>query len=64
MQAGHMTILIRAPLNEPARTRVSDGLERWLKWRADVPTAPDAMSIADVAECRCPDLCDRDHANE
>ena len=36
----------------------------WLVW--SVETAPDhqVLSIAELADCACPDLCDRDHANE
>jgi hypothetical protein len=26
--------------------------------------APYVLSIADTAECTCPEYCDRDHANE
>ena len=36
----------------------------WIAWRSDVPSQPDRLSVAELAECRCPDLCDRDHANE
>lgn len=38
--------------------------EAWLAWRRDTPAEADNLSIAELAECRCPDLCDRDHANE
>jgi hypothetical protein len=30
---------------------------------AEVP-APDAPCTAELAECTCPDFCERDHANE
>jgi hypothetical protein len=36
----------------------------WIAWRSDVPSQPDRLSVAELAECHCPDLCDRDHANE
>jgi len=59
-----MTNMIHEPANVPARTRPADGLERWLTWRADVQTRLETVTIVDLAECRCPDLCDLDHANE
>ena len=36
----------------------------WLLWRIDLPDGHEVLSVAELAECRCPDLCDRDHANE
>jgi len=28
------------------------------------PTRPQVLSIAELADCVCPELCDRDHPNE
>lgn len=39
-------------------------LNPWLLWRPEVPARPQVLSVAELAECTCPDLCDRDHANE
>ena len=36
----------------------------WLLWRVEDPAEPQLLSIAEMAECRCPDLCNRDHFNE
>jgi len=36
----------------------------WLLWRAEMPREPQLLTVAELAECACPDLCDRDHANE
>jgi hypothetical protein len=36
----------------------------WLVWRNTEPAEPQILSIAELAECRCPDLCDRDHFYE
>jgi len=36
----------------------------WLLWRIEAPSEPHGLSIAEMAECRCPDLCNRDHGNE
>ena len=36
----------------------------WLLWRTEAPSEPQVLSIAELAECRCPDLCDRDHGND
>lgn len=39
-------------------------LDPWLLWRLDTPDQQVILSIAELAECACPELCDRDHANE
>jgi hypothetical protein len=36
----------------------------WLRWRPEAPARQPVLSIAELAECTCPELCDRDHANE
>lgn len=36
----------------------------WLLWRPEGPTEPERLTVAELAECRCPELCDRDHDNE
>jgi hypothetical protein len=52
-------------------TSVSDGSRAfairpnaWLNWRPERHPRPQVLSVAELAECTCPDLCDRDHANE
>ena len=45
-------------------TAADAGLNPWLLWRPELPESPEVLSVAELAECRCPDLCDRDHANE
>jgi hypothetical protein len=42
------------------RTRVSP----WLNWRPTKVRPMPVLSVAELAECTCPELCDRDHANE
>ena len=39
-------------------------LNPWLLWRPSGPAGSTVLSVAELAECTCPDLCDRDHANE
>jgi hypothetical protein len=39
-------------------------LNPWLLWRPEAPDERMVLTVAELAECRCPDLCDRDHANE
>jgi hypothetical protein len=39
-------------------------LNPWLRWRPEAPARPHVLSVAELAECTCPDLCDRDHPNE
>jgi hypothetical protein len=36
----------------------------WLQWSLELPEEPRRLSVAELAECLCPDLCDRDHGNE
>jgi hypothetical protein len=47
--------------------RVTDEAARlnpWLRWRSERPARRHVLSVAELAECTCPELCDRDHANE
>ena len=44
----------------PDQTQVNP----WLLWRNADPAEPQVLSIAELAECRCPELCDRDHVYE
>lgn len=36
----------------------------WLLWRPESPAERLVLTVAELAECVCPDLCDRDHPNE
>jgi hypothetical protein len=36
----------------------------WLSWRPKRGPRQEVLSVAELADCTCPDLCDRDHANE
>ena len=36
----------------------------WLLWRPERPQPPQVLTVAELAECACPDLCNRDHVNE
>jgi hypothetical protein len=38
--------------------------DAWVNWRPKRRPRPQVLSVAELAECTCPDLCDRDHANE
>lgn len=38
--------------------------DAWLAWRPEAPEHAILLSVAELAECHCPDLCNRDHANE
>jgi hypothetical protein len=49
------------------RDRLEQGQARlnpWLNWRPARPSRSPVLSVADLAECTCPDLCDRDHGND
>jgi hypothetical protein len=34
-----------------------------LRWRRSIADEPEVVTIAQVAECGCPDWCDLDHEN-
>jgi hypothetical protein len=37
----------------------------WLGWRPESRREQaQVLTVAELSECRCPDLCDRDHPNE
>jgi len=56
-------MLTTSPIaTSPQAPTIND--DPWLAWRPEFPQAPDTLSVAELADCRCPDLCDRDHANE
>ena len=50
----------------PARIPTTDEarLNPWLLWHLERPAERAVLSVADLAECQCPDLCDRDHDND
>lgn len=43
---------------------VPRSINPWLLWNVDTPADRQVLSVAEMAECSCPDLCHRDHANE
>ena len=47
-------------LSSSTQIRVSP----WLNWRPKKRRPMPVLSVAELAECNCPELCDRDHANE
>ena len=51
--------LARSVLRTDAAT-----INPWLLWNVETPADRQVLSVAEMAECCCPDLCDRDHANE
>ena len=36
----------------------------WLLWRPKTPAEPQRLTVAELADCSCPELCDRDHDSE
>ena len=72
MVVGMLNNIVSAQATAAARpTSVSDGSRAfairpnaWLNWRPKRHPRPQVLSVAELAECTCPDLCDRDHANE
>jgi hypothetical protein len=51
------------PTDTPVRAPTTHD-DPWLAWRLELPMERETLSVAELADCRCPDLCDRDHANE
>jgi hypothetical protein len=49
---------------ETAATAERARLNPWLGWRPKRPQRPHVLSVAELAECHCPEICNRDHANE
>ena len=49
-------------MRSPARP--AEWARRWLRWRPDLPEVTQLLTVAELSECRCPDLCDRDHQND
>jgi hypothetical protein len=59
--------MITAPVRQPAATRRSVTLpteDAWLLWRTETQVEPGVLSVAELSECCCPDVCDRDHDND
>ena len=56
------TPLAQTPARAPAAPRPDEN--PWLLWRPEMPVQPELLTVADLAECRCPELCDRDHDND
>jgi hypothetical protein len=44
--------------------RGSARLNPWLHWRAEGPARAPVLTVAELAECTCPELCHRDHDND
>ena len=58
----HTTHPTSTALRTPATSRTNR--DAWLEWRPQAAVEPYVLTIAELAECLCPDLCNRDHANE
>jgi hypothetical protein len=56
-------MLTTASTGTPERAPVTYD-DPWLAWRPQRPEERAVLSVAELAACHCPDLCDRDHANE
>jgi hypothetical protein len=59
---------VRTDGPRPVRSRTVEAGEArmnpWLLWRPEGPPAPQVLTVAEMAECVCPGLCNRDHVNE
>lgn len=54
-----------ATLERPSRRHGDDRpFNPWLLWSIETPAEREVLTSAELSECRCPDLCNRDHANE
>jgi hypothetical protein len=53
------------PLQTPRTHEANDHASNpWMLWRPESPAETEVLTVAELAECRCPDLCNRDHGNE
>ena len=61
-----VSMMFTTPHTPPTRTPIAPraGENPWLLWRPETPGEPELLTVAQLAECRCPDLCDRDHDND
>ncbi len=59
-----MTTPTSSTTTRAPRPTSAAGDNPWLHWRPAGLETDEVLSVAELAECRCPDLCDRDHANE
>lgn len=59
-----ITMPTQTPTRSAGRETAPPGANPWLLWSIETPDERQVLSVAELAECRCPDLCDRDHANE
>lgn len=50
--------------HRPRPSDTDSRLNPWLLWRLETQEHQGILSVAELADCTCPDLCDRDHANE
>lgn len=48
----------------PSRAAIDATDNPWLHWRLDTEPQPQLLTVAELAECACPDLCHRDHGND
>lgn len=56
-------MMIQTPA-APTRPATHASADPWLHWRLDSEVEPQILTVAELADCRCPDLCDRDHGND
>jgi hypothetical protein len=56
-------MITTSPIGTPTQAPIIYD-DPWLAWRPEFPQERETLSVAELADCRCPDLCDRDHANE
>ncbi|MEP6469165.1 MAG: hypothetical protein ABJC24_05290 [Chloroflexota bacterium] len=55
---------LRRPVGGNRLDQGAARLNSWLNWRPKQPARYHVLTVAELAECNCPDLCDRDHPNE
>jgi hypothetical protein len=54
-----------APFDIRSSASPADRANAWLQWRPERPEQESPrLTVAELAECTCPDLCNRDHQNE
>ncbi len=52
------------PRRRPVTPQRWDLVRYWQTWGLPEADEPALLTHAELSECRCPDLCDRDHQND
>jgi hypothetical protein len=58
------TLELARPLGGNRMDQAAGRRNPWLNWRSERPARFQVLSVAELAECTCPEFCHRDHDND